>query len=248
LKPLPTGARVQDAPQGAVVPCAVHLLGLVDYGEAYQLQLDLCGRRLSGAIPDTLLLLEHPPTVTIGKTGRLESVLVSQEELRAAGVALFFTDRGGDATYHGPGQLVVYPIVDLREHGRDVHAYVHGLEEVVIRALSRLGVASCRQSHSGVWVEQKQIAAIGIAIKRGITMHGIALNVKPQEAYFRLINPCGMAGVPVTSVESLTGRTVSLEEVAAIVAEEFGAVFGVRTFDGGYLESASHSGAGASCD
>ncbi len=212
-------------------PCAVRRLGTVPYGEAYHLQVGLCRHRLDGEVPDTLLLLEHPPTVTIGKTGRPENVLVSREQLKESGISLFFTDRGGDATYHGPGQLVIYPVVDLRDRGRDVHAYIHDLEEVVIRSLARIGVVGNRQSHSGVWVEEKQIAAIGIAIKRGITMHGIALNVKPQEDYFRFINPCGMVGVPVTSVETLTGRLVSLEEVSDVIVEEFGAVFGVQTVE-----------------
>jgi len=211
--------------------CAVRRLGLVPYVEAYQLQLGLCRLRLVGKIPDTLLLLEHPPTVTIGKIGSLENVLASREELKASGISLFFTDRGGDVTYHGPGQLVIYPIVDLRDRGRDVHAYVRDLEEVIIKALGRLGITGNRQSHSGVWVGEKQIAAVGIAIKRGVTMHGIALNVKPQEDHFRFINPCGMAGVPVTSVETSSGRQVSLEGVSDIVVEEFGAVFVPRTAD-----------------
>jgi lipoate-protein ligase B len=228
--------------------CAVRRLGTVGFVEAYQLQLSLCRRRLNGEIPDTLLLLEHPPTVTIGKTGRLENVLVSGDDLQSNGVSLFFTDRGGDATYHGPGQLVIYPIVDLRQRGRDVHAYVHDLEESVIRTLARVGVSSGRDNHSGVWVGQKQIAAIGIAIKRGITMHGIALNVKPQEAYFRFINPCGMAGVPVTSVQTLVGRPAILEELAAIVAEEFGVVFGVRPIECGNSSEWSPSSTGGGCD
>jgi len=211
--------------------CTIHRLGVIGYGEAYQLQLELCRRRLNGEIPDAVLLLEHPPTVTVGKTGKLDNVLVSPDELKANGVSLFFTDRGGDVTYHGPGQLVIYPILDLRERNRDVHAYVHDLEEVVVRTLSKMGLRSNRQSHSGVWIGEEQIAAIGIAIKHWITMHGIALNIKPQEDYFRLINPCGMAGVPVTSVNALIGREVPLEEISEIVISEFQAIFGLETIE-----------------
>ena len=206
--------------------CRVLRLGRIDYDEACRLQRDLCRQRLDGEIADTLLLLEHPPTITIGKSGQPANILVGRDELERQGVSLFFTDRGGDVTYHGPGQLVVYPIVDLRERNRDVHAYVRDLEEVIIRTLSRFGVAGNRNSHAGVWVAEKQIAAIGIAIKRWITMHGIALNVTPQRGHFSLINPCGLPGVPVTSIQDLTGRDTSIDHAAAVAVAEFASVFG----------------------
>ncbi len=208
--------------------CRVLKLGTIDYGEAYRLQLQLCRQRLDGEIPDTLLLLEHPPTITVGKSGKTANILAGPDDLERQGVSLFFTDRGGDVTYHGPGQLVVYPIVDLRQRNRDVHAYVHDLEEVVLRALLPFGICANRNAHAGVWVGDKQIAAIGIAIKRWITMHGIAINVSPQREHFSLINPCGMAGAPVTSIRELTGVDVPMEDVAKAVVTEFSAVFGAE--------------------
>ena len=212
--------------------CRVLRLGTVDYGEAYRVQIRLCQQRVAGEIPDTLLLLQHPPTITVGKSGKPDNILVGHEELDRHGVSLFFTDRGGDVTYHGPGQLVVYPIVDLRQRNRDVHAHVHDLEEVIIRTLARFGLNGNRNSHAGVWVGEKQIAAIGIAIKRWVTMHGIALNVAPQQDFFSLINPCGMAGIPVTSISDLTGMIVSVEGVADVVVTEFASVFGAAIEEG----------------
>ncbi len=208
--------------------CRALKLGTIDYGEAYRLQLQLCRQRLDGEIPDTLLLLEHPPTITVGKSGKTANILVGPDDLERQGVSLFFTDRGGDVTYHGPGQLVVYPIVDLRQRNRDVHAYVRDLEEAVIRTLSSFGICANRNPHAGVWVGEKQIAAIGIAVKRWITMHGIAINVRPQRDHFSVINPCGMAGVPVTSIEELSGLQVAMEDVARVVVNEFSAVYGVE--------------------
>ena len=205
--------------------CRVIRLGIVDYGEAYQLQMRLCQQRLAGEIPDVLLLLEHPPTITIGKSGKTTNILVGRDDLDRQGVSLFFTDRGGDVTYHGPGQLVAYPIIDLRQRDRDVHAYVHDLEEVVLGTLARFDILGNRNSHPGVWVGEKQIAAIGIAIKRWITMHGIALNVRPQQDRFSLINPCGLAGVPVTSIRELKGEHVAAEDVAEAFVTEFASTF-----------------------
>jgi len=205
--------------------CRVVRLGVVDYGEAYQLQRRLCQQRLAGETPDVLLLLEHPPTITIGKSGKTTNILVGRDDLDRRGVSLFFTDRGGDVTYHGPGQLVAYPIIDLRQRDRDVHAYVHDLEEVVLSTLARFDIQGNRNSHPGVWVGEKQIAAIGIAIKRWITMHGIALNVTSQQDRFNLINPCGLAGVPVTSMRELRGEQVAAGDVAEAFVAEFASTF-----------------------
>jgi lipoate-protein ligase B len=199
------------------------------YNEVFELQKGLIIKRLKEEIPDSLLLVEHPPTITVGKSGRIDNVLASRRELEEQGLSLFFTDRGGDVTYHGPGQLVIYPIVDLRRRERDIHAYVHDLEEVVIRTLAQFSIAGSRDKHAGVWVDGRQIAAIGIAIRRWITMHGIALNVSPEHDHFRYINPCGMAGVPVTSIYELTGQYVSLETVIEKVIAEFAGVFGAHT-------------------
>jgi lipoate-protein ligase B len=209
--------------------CRVYRLGQVEYGEAFRLQRRLCQRRFDGEIPDVLLLVEHPATITIGKSGRLDNILVAREELARQGISLYFTDRGGDVTYHGPGQLVVYPIIDLRQRDRDVHAYVHDLEEIIIRTLGRLGIRGGRNSHAGVWVEDKQIAAIGIAIKRWVTMHGVSVNVRPHLEHFRLINPCGLPRVPVTSIKEMTGRDMPAREVSDMIVAEWRSVFGALT-------------------
>lgn len=201
-------------------------LGMTPYDEAWRLQKTLCAGRLNGEIPDHVLLLQHPPTITIGKSGKLENILVTRQELERRGVSLYFTDRGGDVTYHGPGQLVAYPVMDLRLRGRDIHRYVRDLEEVVIRTLGRFSLQGRRIDHAGVWVGHRQVAAIGIAVRRWITMHGVSLNVNPELVHFGLINPCGLAGVPVTSIYELTGQDVSLEAVEEQMITEFAEVFG----------------------
>ena len=205
--------------------CTVEHLGTVRYAEGLEIQRQRVAARKAGTIPDTLLLLEHSHVYTLGRNAREGNILVSRRRLASLGAEVFETDRGGDVTYHGPGQLVIYPIIDLRQRGRDIHAYVHDLEEVVIRSLASFSIAGEKKSHAGVWVGDKQIAAIGIAIRRWITMHGIALNVSPKPAHFKLINPCGMAGVPVTSIRELTGVAVPLTDVADIVVAEFASVF-----------------------
>ena len=210
------------------MPCLVCHLGLIEYSKAYHLQRKLLRQRLDGEIKDTLLLLEHPPTITIGKSGKLENVLVSQAQLAGEGISLFFTDRGGDVTYHGPGQLVAYPIIDLRQRGRDVHRYVHELEEVVIRTLNDFYIEAHRDdSHAGVWVKDEEIAAIGLSIKRWITMHGIALNVNPNLEHFSLINPCGFSDRKATSMAKLLSRDVPMEEARHRLIARFSDVFNV---------------------
>jgi lipoate-protein ligase B len=209
--------------------CVVHRLGLVRYSEAYQLQRELVRRRFEGEIKDTLLLLEHPPTITIGKSGSLENVLVTNEQLTAQDVSVFFTDRGGDVTYHGPGQLVAYPILDLRQREKDVHKYVRDLEEVVIRTLCSLSIGAGRdENHPGVWVDKEEIAAIGLSIKKWITMHGIALNVNPQLKHFSLINPCGFSDRNATSISKILERDVPMETVAENLLVHFSEVFDVQ--------------------
>ena len=146
--------------------CTVRQLGQIEYREAFELQKALLQERLKSRIADTLLLLEHPPTITVGKLGKLENVLVSPAKLAGAGVSLIFTDRGGDVTYHGPGQIVGYPILDLRERNRDAHQYVRNLEEALIRTLADYGIKSERdRSHAGVWVNDEEIAALGLSIR-----------------------------------------------------------------------------------
>ncbi len=206
--------------------CTIYELGLIGYGEAHNLQAEFLRRRADNEIADVLLLLEHPPTITIGKSGKLETVLASQEELAKEGVSLLFVDRGGDVTYHGPGQLVGYPIIDLRKRGRDVHQYVRGLEEVIIRTLNDFAINASRdRNHAGVWVNGKEIAAIGLRIKRWVTMHGFALNVNTDLEHFSLINPCGFSDIKATSMAKLLCQDISMEAVTEKLLAHFSQVF-----------------------
>jgi len=206
--------------------CTVYQLGLIAYSEAYHLQRQLLWQRVNDEIADTLLLLEHPPTITIGKSGKLENVLASQAQLAEAGVSLFFVDRGGDVTYHGPGQLVAYPIIDLRHRGRDVHQYVRDLEEVIIRLLNDFSINACRdRKHTGVWVGGKEIAAIGLRVSKWVSMHGFALNVNTDLEQFSLINPCGFHDKKATSISALLSQDVSMDAVTEKLLARFPEVF-----------------------
>jgi len=234
--------------RGATVLCVVYRLGLVGYRETYHLQRKLLQQRFDGEIKDTILLLEHLPTITIGKSGKLENVLVSQAQLAREGVLLFFTDRGGDVTYHGPGQLVAYPIIDLRNRKKDIHQYVHDLEEVVIRTLNDFSIEAHRdESHAGVWVKEEEIAAIGLSIKRWITMHGIALNVNPKLEHFSLINPCGFSTRKATSISKLLSQDIPMEAVIERLITHFSAVFDAQIeFTRIYCEGATNERKAAS--
>jgi lipoate-protein ligase B len=209
--------------------CEVHWLGRVGFDEAYRRQLDLVRRRIDGTIPDTLLLLEHPPTITLGRSARMENVLVPPASLEERGIALYRTDRGGDVTCHGPGQLVGYPIVGLKARGLNINTYIHHLEEVLIRTLAELGIPAGRdEGHPGAWVRNDEIAAIGLAVKHGVAMHGFALNVDTDPSLFPLINPCGFRDRGMTSVALLLGQAPGLSAVARRLAEHFGEVFQMR--------------------
>lgn len=204
----------------------VYDLGKKNYAEAYELQRKFCRMRTEGAISDTLLLVEHPPTITLGKTGRLENILVPMTRLRQEGIALFFTGRGGDVTYHGPGQMVVYPIVSLNERRKDVHRYVRDLEEVTIKTLRDFDITAERDgSHPGVWVDGRELAAIGLSIKNWVTMHGLALNVNPNLRHFTLINPCGLADRKATSMAEILGFEVPIGAVKRRFISHFSGVF-----------------------
>jgi lipoyl(octanoyl) transferase len=189
--------------------------------------------RRAGHIPDTLLLLEHPHVLTLGvrKGGGRANILVPDERLHELGVAVYEAGRGGDVTYHGPGQLVGYPIIDLRPDRQDVHRYVRDVEDVLIRACADFGVAARRlDGFSGAWVAHRargleKIAAIGVRIARWITSHGFALNVTTDLDFFRLIVPCGIADRGVTSLEAQTGRRIELHDVEEAVTRHFAAVF-----------------------
>ena len=196
----------------------------MDYATAFELQRRLVVERQQGLIPDHLLLVEHPHVVTLGRNGHRENLLASDEILERAGVEFHPTDRGGDITYHGPGQLVGYPILDLREWKRDVAAYVRAIEEVIIDTLADFGIAAGRiPKLTGVWVDGRKIAAIGVHISRWVTSHGFALNVSTDLSYFQYIVPCGLTK-PVTSMAAL-GVRATLEDVGYVLAAHFGRVF-----------------------
>ena len=204
--------------------CVVRPLGRVDFGEALELQQRLEHERKDGLIPDQLLLLEHPHVITLGRNGHMENLLASSEILERAGISFYPINRGGDVTYHGPGQLVAYPILDLREWKRDVHAYVHGVEQSIIDTLADYGIEAGRIPQLiGVWVGDRKIAAIGVHISRWVTTHGLALNVSTDLSYFQYIVPCGLTK-PVTSMAQL-GVRASLEEVGERLAAHFCRIF-----------------------
>jgi lipoate-protein ligase B len=205
-------------------PAACHwrFEGTVSYAEGRALQKRLVQRRLAGEIPDTLVLLEHPHVITLGKVARREHLLSVLPE-----VEVVETDRGGDITYHGPGQVVGYPILDLAGHRKDVKWYLERLEEVMIRTVARWGIrAGRRPGATGAWVGDSKIGAIGVRVERWVTSHGFALNASTDLRYFDLIVPCGLKGLGVTSIARETGKSVDPVEVRGAVVGEFGAVFG----------------------
>jgi lipoyl(octanoyl) transferase len=204
--------------------CELRDLGRIGYDEAYALQQDLVAQRQQGLIADQFVIVEHPHVITMGRNGRLENLLSDQDGLARAGITFRRTDRGGDVTYHGPGQVVGYPVLDLREWRRDVVAYVRGLEQVIIGALAEFGMRAARApGATGVWIGDRKIAAIGVHISRWVTSHGFALNVDTDLSYFRYIVPCGLAK-PVTSMRE-EGVGAGRAEVVAALAARFGGVF-----------------------
>jgi lipoyl synthase len=216
-----------------MMKCTFYKLGVIEYQEAYELQKKFWAGKVAGKEEDTLLLLEHTPTLTLGKSGKLKNLLVERNELAEKGISLFFTDRGGDITYHGPGQLVVYPIMDLRKRGQDIHRYVYELQEAVIATLADFSIVGERdQKHVGVWVGRDKICAMGVAVRKWITMHGLALNVDPDLDSFSLITPCGIVGKGVTSIARLRENPPSLEEVMDRFTAHFSRVFSMTLAQG----------------
>jgi lipoyl(octanoyl) transferase len=204
--------------------CVVRELGRIRYGDALALQQQLVQDRKQGLTSDHLLLLEHPHVITMGRNGREENLLAGGEILERAGIEFFDTDRGGDVTYHGPGQLVGYPILDLTGWKRDVHAYVRALEQAIIDTLDEFGIVAGRiPKLTGVWVEERKIAAIGVHLSRWVTSHGFALNVSTDLSYFHYIVPCGLTR-PVTSMSAL-GVRAPLDEVGRRFAAHFARQF-----------------------
>jgi len=198
------------------------------YGEALELQRSIARDRISGAISqDVLLLLEHPPVVTLGRSSKEKHLVASPEFLQGQGVELFEVERGGDVTYHGPGQLVGYPIVDLKRHRQDLHWYLRKLEEVLINTLADYGIPGERNtSFTGVWTRGRKIASIGVHARDWVTWHGFALNVTTDLSYFDLIVPCGINGVVMTSIaRELGAEEVSAQDVQERVAAKFAEAF-----------------------
>jgi lipoyl(octanoyl) transferase len=217
-------------PDVAARPLRVERLGTLAYADALELQSRLVQRRREGEIPDTLLLLEHPHVITLGTSSQHDNILVSADEARLLGIEVFDTGRGGGVTYHGPGQLVGYPIFDLKPDRRDVHRYIRDIEEVLIRSLAEFGVSASRKPGlTGVWVGHEKIAAIGVRVSSGwITSHGFALNVSTDLSYFHSIIPCGIREYGVTSLDRVAAQAVALPVVRSAVSEAFCEVFGVR--------------------
>jgi len=206
----------------------VRRLGRIGYEEALELQKQLVERRKAGEIPDQLLLLEHPPVITLGVKTRNNptNIVAGPEALAAKGITVFETGRGGDVTYHGPGQLVGYPILDLKPDRCDVHRYVRDIEEVMIRTAAAFGVEAGRlPGLTGAWVGNDKLAAIGVRISKWVTSHGFALNVDTALDHFEFIVPCGITDKGVTSLEKLLGRAIPMAEVEAAVEKSFRAVF-----------------------
>jgi len=205
-------------------------LGRTGYAEAFELQQRLVDQRKRGEVPNQLLFVEHPHVITLGRNGHMEHLLAGEDVLRGAGIEFHETDRGGDITYHGPGQIVGYPIFDLREWKRDVGKYVRAMEQAIIDTLAEFGIDAGRlEKATGVWVGTAKIAAIGVHISRWVTSHGFALNVSTDLRYFQYIVPCGLSK-PVTSMRAL-GCEASREDVQSALARQFAAHFDLEVQD-----------------
>ncbi len=202
-------------------------LGRVDYDDGLRMQDALVELRREGRVPDTLLLLEHPSVITLGRAADRTNIVASEKLLSARGIEVYETGRGGDVTFHGPGQLIGYPIIDLNPDRRDIRRYMRDLEEVLILALSDFGVAAGRiDGLTGVWVGNKKIAAMGVRVSRWLTSHGFALNISTRLDDFNLIVPCGITDKAVTSLEREAGDVHSLDDVGMVIARRFAEVFG----------------------
>ncbi|MFQ3587499.1 MAG: lipoyl(octanoyl) transferase LipB [Fimbriimonadaceae bacterium] len=204
-------------------------LGMLAYRPAADLQAEVLTAVADGRIPSTLLLVEHPPVLTLGASFHPENLLLPPREYAAMGIEIEKTDRGGDVTYHGPGQRVAYPIFNVAELGKDLHKWLRDLEEAVIRALAHWGLDGCRfPPRTGVWVGGQKVCAIGIKVKRWVSMHGIALNCNNDLSPFGVIVPCGIRDYGVTSLTRLVGRDVAVSEATPVLLDAFGQVFGME--------------------
>jgi len=203
-------------------------LGRISYSDAYGIQLMVAEKVKSGDLPDVLLFVEHDPVLTLGASFHEENLLSSPTYYREKGIAVERTDRGGDVTYHGPNQLVIYPIFDLSRFGKDLHKWLRDLEEAIVRVLAEFDLEGYRfPPNTGVWVKGKKVAAIGIKVSRWVSLHGIALNCDNDLSPFGMIVPCGIRGHGVTSLSEQTGRRITMEDVKPRVAKAFENVFGL---------------------
>jgi lipoyl(octanoyl) transferase len=210
--------------------CNLVQLGRMSYEDALKLQRNIAEARRDHQIEDTLLLLEHPPVITIGRSGNSKNILASREILESEGIRLYTVDRGGDVAYHGPGQLIGYPIINLANHGKDIHSYVYGVEKSIVELLKREYAVETEivQGYVGVWHSTEKIAAIGVTVRSWITTHGFALNVDPDMNHFAMIHPCGIKDRGVTSLSKILNRKVTVDEVAKKYPKYFGETFGVE--------------------
>ena len=213
------------SPEGSLRVCLWQDLGRLDYRSAWDLQLQHVEKLKNGSGQDSLFFVEHPPVVTSGRNGKSENLLVSEDRLEQLGIEYHETDRGGDVTFHGPGQVVCYPVMDLKCWKRDVGAYLRALEEVLILTLADYGLEGRRDpTATGVWVGDAKVAAMGVHLSRWVTSHGFALNVATDLDYFRYIVPCGLTR-PVTSLEKLLGKSPDVGELKGRILKRFGTVF-----------------------
>lgn len=205
----------------------IRMMGIMAYDEALQLQESLQAARIRDEIPDTLLLLEHPPVITMGRRAKQENILVPRQVLDRMGVQVTDINRGGDVTYHGPGQMVGYPIFDLKHHGRDIRLFLERLEDIFIQVLSRYGIEAHRETgrHTGVFAGPDKIVAFGISVRQWVTLHGFAFNINTDLSHFSWIVPCGLEDRGVTSMQKLLGRLVPMKQVMEEVAVLFQEVF-----------------------
>jgi len=219
-------------------------LGRTSFKDAWDIQKQVVALRYNSRIPDCLLLTEHEPVITMGRATSPQNLLFAPEELKRRGVELYSIERGGDVTFHGPGQLVAYPIIDLTARGKDLHQYLRDLERLIVATLADLGLAAeLKRGLTGVWVADHKLAAIGVAVSRWVTYHGLALNVNTDLDYFKMINPCGITQYAVGSVAQMLGRTTEVSQVAEILADNFARLFYYEMETVEDIDSLIHEGA-----
>lgn len=202
-------------------------LGLIDYQFAWDLQKEIFDKRIDDKTDDTFFLLEHPHTYTLGKVAHIENLLMNDSQLKELGISVYEIDRGGDITYHGPGQIVGYPIINLKNWKEDTHEYLRSLEQVIINVCKEYGLETGRKAnYTGVWIGERKIAAIGVKISRWVTMHGFAFNINTDLNFFNGIIPCGIKEKEVTSLSKELGKEISIQEVKEKLVNQFKIIFG----------------------